>query len=193
MTKENIVLAALRLFMTRGYKSVSLINVANEIGITKGGIYHYFSSKDELLQVSLHFLLDRYEAKYNGILSDSCTMREVLHSLMVERVVESFSKDLLQVEGECTLDYAHFAIEVMRKFPAIQERIEQSYLTIGQALAKRIQKAKEAGELQASLDSDDLAVAIMSMVNGQNSLGRSFHSAAARQRMAAVVWSMISA
>ena len=43
--KNKIIVAALRLFLLRGYKYVSLIDVAQEVGITKGGIYHYFENK----------------------------------------------------------------------------------------------------------------------------------------------------
>ena len=100
MTKENIVIAALRLFLTRGYKSVSLVDVANEVNITKGGIYHYFSSKDELLQVALHYLFDRLEANYSALLDDRNTLREVLHALIVEKTPEQYAKDLLGVDGQ---------------------------------------------------------------------------------------------
>ncbi len=69
MTKENIIIASLRLFLMRGYTSVSLIDVAKEVGITKGGIYHYFSSKEELLNVAIYFFLDRFEEKYINLLN----------------------------------------------------------------------------------------------------------------------------
>ncbi|MDF2502149.1 MAG: transcriptional repressor BetI, partial [Anaerosporomusa subterranea] len=157
MTKENIIIAALRLFLMRGYKSVSLIDVANEVGITKGGIYHYFSSKDDLLHVSLHLLVDRFEATYRDIFSEQNTIKTVLHSLIVERSVENYFKDLLQVTESCTLDYAHFVIEVMSKFPDIKQRIEQNSLIVCESLSQKIQRAMEKGELKSGFDSFALA------------------------------------
>lgn len=192
MTKENIIIAALRLFLTRGYKSVSLIDVANEIGITKGGIYHYFSSKDNLLQVALHHLLDRFEAKYAELLSDKNSISEVLQALMVERVLEQYAKELLGVEGECSVDCAHFVVEIMGKFPDIQQRIEAGRVSICEVFAKKLEAAMECGEIRGGLDSYALASNIIAMANGQYSLGRQFHSQTMRQRMMDNIWMVLT-
>jgi AcrR family transcriptional regulator len=191
MTKENIIIAALRLFLMRGYKSVSLIDVANEVGITKGGIYHYFSSKDDLLHVSLHLLVDRFESTYRDIFSEQNTIKTVLHSLIVERSVENYFKDLLQVTESSTLDYAHSVIEVMSKFPDIKQRIEQNNLIVCESLSQKIQRAMEKGELKSGFDSFALAAVILSLVNGQNSLGSHFQSPVVRQRMMGTVSGML--
>ncbi|CQR73104.1 HTH-type transcriptional regulator TtgR [Sporomusa ovata DSM 2662] len=192
MTKENIIIAALRLFVTRGYKSVSLTDVAKEVSITKGGIYHYFSSKDALLQVGMHYLLDRLEAKYTELLSANNSMQDVLTALLVEKMLERYAKDLLGVEGDCRVDCAHFVIEIMSKFPDIQARMEQGRLTVCAAFAKKIEAAMEQGELKRGLDSYAVAAIIMATVNGQLSLGRFFQSLEMRNRMLENVWLLLT-
>jgi len=193
VTKTNIINAALRLFVTRGYNSVSLIDVAKEVGITKGGIYHYFSSKDDLLQIGMHYLLERLESKYAELLSNKYSTREVLAALLVEKTLEHYAKDLLGVEGDCRVDCAHFVIEIMGKFPDIQERMEQGRVTICEVFAGKIEAAIEAGELRRGLDSYSLAASIMAMVNGQLALGRSFQSPEMRTRMMESMWQLIAA
>lgn len=183
MTKEHIIMAALRLFLLRGYKSVSLIDVANEVGITKGGIYHYFPSKDDLLHISLHRLVDRLEEKYLDIFNAPTPIHTVLHSLLADRVVESYCKELLQMTESYSLDYAHFAIEVMRKFPDIQQRVEQTNGLLCEKLAQRLQEAMDKGEIKSGFDSFALAASILSLVNGQNSLGTQFQTPAIRQKI----------
>ena len=191
MTKENIVIAALRLFLTRGYKSVSLVDVANEVNITKGGIYHYFSSKDALLQVALHYLFDRLEAKYGELLSGSNTIRQVLQALIVEKTPEQYAKDLLGVDGQYSVDCAHFAVEIIGKFPDIQQRIERGRVLACETFAKKIEAAMEAGEIKNGFDSYALAANIIAMTNGQVSLGSHFQSQAMRQRMLDNVWMLL--
>ena len=192
MTKENIIIAALRLFVTRGYKSVSLIDVANEVGITKGGIYHYFSSKDALLEVGMHYLLDRLEAKNTELLSDKNSIREVLNALLVEKTLERYAKDLLGVEGDCRVDCAHFVIEIMSKFPDIQARMEQGRIVACAAFAKKIEVAMEQGEVKCGLDSYAVAAIIMATASGQLSLGCSFQSQEMRKRMLENVWLLLT-
>ncbi|MDF2874842.1 MAG: transcriptional repressor BetI [Sporomusa sp.] len=192
MAKESIIIAALGLFLRRGYKSVSLIDVANELGITKGGIYHYFSSKDELLRTALNFFFQRFEAKYTDLLSDKYSIQEVLHSLMVDDAFERYSKELFRLERESSVDHIHFMIEMMRVFPDIQEKIQQSQIWICEALAKRIQVAVDSGQIKSNIDSYALAANILAIVNGQKSLGSYYRFPELRQRMMDNMWSLIN-
>jgi len=60
--KEIILSAALKLFAINGYHSTTISSIAREAGISKGLIYNYFESKEQLLAelISTYFdLLDR--------------------------------------------------------------------------------------------------------------------------------------
>jgi AcrR family transcriptional regulator len=46
---ERLVEVALRLFASRGFESTSVQDVVSAAGVTKGAMYHYFGSKDDLL------------------------------------------------------------------------------------------------------------------------------------------------
>ncbi|WP_163337371.1 TetR/AcrR family transcriptional regulator [Desulfopila sp. IMCC35008] len=48
--KEEIVAAAGELFFTKGYDNTTMKDVMVRLNIAKGTIYHYFASKDELLE-----------------------------------------------------------------------------------------------------------------------------------------------
>lgn len=47
-TKENILMAALRLFAKDGYEAVSVSAIAGEIGITKGALYRHYKNKRDI-------------------------------------------------------------------------------------------------------------------------------------------------
>lgn len=49
-SREKIISAALDLFANNGFHSTSIAQVAAKAGISKGLIYNYFSSKEDLLQ-----------------------------------------------------------------------------------------------------------------------------------------------
>jgi TetR/AcrR family transcriptional regulator, cholesterol catabolism regulator len=46
---EEIYDKALELFVANGYEQTALSRIAKELGLTKAGLYHYFSSKEDLL------------------------------------------------------------------------------------------------------------------------------------------------
>ncbi len=192
MTKETIITAALRLFLLHGYKSVSLIDVANELGITKGGIYHYFSSKDELLQDAVHFFLDCTAARYKEIMNSKNSLQEILHFLLVENSVEEYSKKLIGVDSTGSIDHVHFAIEIVRLFPDIQQRVQQHQLFLCRTLAAKIQAEKEQGTIKASLDPEALAVTIVALLNGQKSLAACFQSVELRKKVLTNIWAILS-
>lgn len=50
MVRDEVVRAATRLFKERGIGGVSLQDIADEVDLTKGALYHYFSSRDDLLR-----------------------------------------------------------------------------------------------------------------------------------------------
>jgi len=46
---DEIAYAAVKLFNQKGYHSTSVQDIADEVGLQKGSLYHYISSKEELL------------------------------------------------------------------------------------------------------------------------------------------------
>lgn len=59
---ELVLAAATRLFAEQGFEATSVQQIVDTAGVTKGAMYHYFSSKDDLLAGSYSQLLDlQYE------------------------------------------------------------------------------------------------------------------------------------
>ena len=47
--EEEIRAAAFRIFREKGYHGTSMQDIADEVGLLKGSLYHYIRSKEELL------------------------------------------------------------------------------------------------------------------------------------------------
>ena len=60
---QEIVRAAAELFGERGYDAVSLEDVAEKLDVTKGSLYYYFASKDELGTAAIETLGDDWTAR----------------------------------------------------------------------------------------------------------------------------------
>jgi AcrR family transcriptional regulator len=59
-TDRKIVLAALELFVRKGYHGTSITDIMNKVGMTKGSLYAHFKSKGEILLR----ILERYRVRY---------------------------------------------------------------------------------------------------------------------------------
>jgi TetR/AcrR family transcriptional regulator, transcriptional repressor for nem operon len=51
--KEQIIAAAARRYRERGFDGISVADLMQEVGLTHGGFYRHFSSKDELIARSV--------------------------------------------------------------------------------------------------------------------------------------------
>ncbi len=52
LAKKRIIDAAHKLFYKNGYHNSTMSDVAKEVGVSKGSLYSYFKSKEELLQTT---------------------------------------------------------------------------------------------------------------------------------------------
>jgi AcrR family transcriptional regulator len=67
--KEEIVLAACRLFLDKGYENTTMRDVMAVLDIAKGTIYHYFASKDDLLEAVIAHIAGQQLERQRKVLS----------------------------------------------------------------------------------------------------------------------------
>lgn len=58
ITQQKILKAAFPLFAEKGYANTSISEIANNAGVSKGLIYHYFDNKEEMLQQIFQYWID---------------------------------------------------------------------------------------------------------------------------------------
>jgi len=68
--RDAILDAAEQLIRTRGYEQMSVQDVQDELGVSRGAIYHYFDSKSAILQAVLDRMVDAGTAVVEPIASD---------------------------------------------------------------------------------------------------------------------------
>ena len=66
-TKDRILHAAVTLFTRNGIKSVSMDDIASELGISKKTLYKWFDNKDELVSAVISNHLNRVQGECEGI------------------------------------------------------------------------------------------------------------------------------
>lgn len=69
--RTEIIDASCRLFLSKGYDNTTMKDVMEELKIAKGTIYHYFKSKDDLLDAVLEHVVDQEIDKLRRIFEES--------------------------------------------------------------------------------------------------------------------------
>ncbi|HEY3272385.1 MAG TPA: TetR/AcrR family transcriptional regulator, partial [Methanocella sp.] len=70
-TKERILNVAIDLFAVKGFDAVSLREIADAAGVRKASLYYYFTTKDEILEQILGYVLESWNQSKVGKWSDS--------------------------------------------------------------------------------------------------------------------------
>ncbi len=63
-TRELIVKVASRLFISKGFDKTSMRNICDDLGMSKGAVYHYFKSKEEIVD-AVFAMQDEFIHKQN--------------------------------------------------------------------------------------------------------------------------------
>jgi AcrR family transcriptional regulator len=69
--KRELLAVAEKLFLDKGYEQTSIDDILRESGISKGGFYHYFKSKDEILSESINNIIEESIEYLRPIVEDS--------------------------------------------------------------------------------------------------------------------------
>jgi AcrR family transcriptional regulator len=86
--KERLLRVATRLFARHGFEGTSVQDIVDAAGVTKGAMYHYYGSKDDLLFEVYHQLLTMQMSHLTDIVKGSGTPEERLRDAAID-VVES--------------------------------------------------------------------------------------------------------
>jgi TetR/AcrR family transcriptional regulator, cholesterol catabolism regulator len=86
---NQIYYVAAKIFCDKGYDATSMSDIADAVGITKAGIYHYVKSKQDLLFAIMNFGMDRLEIQVitpaRAVIDAEQRLRAILrnHALLI--------------------------------------------------------------------------------------------------------------
>ena len=92
--KEKILHKAADLFLSFGFKSVTMDDIANQLGISKKTIYSHFSNKRKLVHETTYYVFDRI----NSGICQVCSGQEN----PIQEMYEIKSLVMEQLKGEKT-------------------------------------------------------------------------------------------
>jgi AcrR family transcriptional regulator len=107
--QRRIVDAAVDLFSRKGFDGTSVQEVVEAARVTKGAMYHYFRSKDDLLYEIYHELITEQLAGLDRVRALDLPAPQALHAIIVDLVVSTadrlqaaavFSREAHKLAGE---------------------------------------------------------------------------------------------
>jgi AcrR family transcriptional regulator len=81
-SRQDILRTAARLFQQQGYDATSMNDVAAALKLSKGGLYHHFQSKDEILFNLMNHALDVTQERVIDAVQDIADPEERLRTVI---------------------------------------------------------------------------------------------------------------
>jgi AcrR family transcriptional regulator len=91
VVRDRVMRAAVRLFAEKGFEATTVREIVEEAGVTKGGLYHYFESKDDLLLEIYTAMLRMQAQRMRTIAESDLPLPERLHAIIADVVTTSIA------------------------------------------------------------------------------------------------------
>jgi len=154
--KNKIIQTSLLLFEEKGFHGVSINEIVTKAGTSKGGFYHHFSSKDELLYV-IHDIFITYAIE-NAKLADRIYNRP---SERLQAIIKGFVHVFDLYKPHLTVFYQEATYLQPEYEAVIREKREEFRMIIERV----VNAGKEQGEFREEIEVDISVMAILGMVN----------------------------
>lgn len=89
--RRRILDVALDLFAQKGYDGTGVQEIVTKAGVTKGALYHYFTSKDEILFEVYGSVFRREQENLESILAEGLEPEKALRKIIEDLVVVTAS------------------------------------------------------------------------------------------------------
>jgi TetR/AcrR family transcriptional regulator, cholesterol catabolism regulator len=158
-SRQEILRTAARLFQQRGYDATSMNDVAAALKLSKGGLYHHFQSKDEILYEIMNHAME-------------ITQERVLNPVRGIADPEERLRALIRLHIEVVLSPRDREITVMLHEnhplpPALRKRInarKKDYIHFLESLMTEVQN-KAQHQTRGKVSPRAAAFALLGMIN----------------------------
>ncbi|HTY72673.1 MAG TPA: TetR/AcrR family transcriptional regulator [Actinomycetes bacterium] len=154
--RDRVLEAGVQLFAAQGYDATSVAQIVAMAGVAKGGFYHHFTSKEQLLYAVYGDLIERQLLGMDRILAAGRGPAETLRALILDLV-------------ETTAERAPQALVFMRERHRLgDERTEQFRVArrrYHDAVVRLVHDAQADGRFSAVASPETVTLTIFGVIN----------------------------
>lgn len=156
--RSQIIEAAVKVFIRKGYRKVTMPDIAREAGLSIGGVYWYFKGKDEIVQMIMEDVFQKDLSALDLLIEEGSSSVQRLKSF-VAAFVETYNE--VQWINSIGIEFYGEAVHN----PKTQAFIQNYLSRYRRALAQLIEQGIQRGEFRP-VDAEDTANAILALEEG---------------------------
>lgn len=157
--REEIIEAAKKLIMQKGYRKTSVEDITHEVGIAKGSFYTYFKSKDFLIETLLSEKAEIHKEYMKKLIEGTKTLEEA-----VEKYIEYYL-----VMPTKDIEFVLVMVKMMRSIDSIGreviDRLESDKKSRKDEFINILKKYIERVDIENEKDFDRYGLLVFGMIN----------------------------
>lgn len=157
--REEIISAAKKLIIEKGYRKASVEDITNEVGIAKGSFYTYFKSKDFLMETLLTEKAEIHREFMDKLIESSKTLCEAL---------EQYFKYYL-IMPTLDIEFVLVMVKMMRSIDSVGkgiiEKLETDKRNRKNEFISIMKKYIDEIDIQDEKDFDRYGLLVFGMIN----------------------------
>lgn len=157
---EQVLAAALKLFVTRGYGATSIDDIARVASLTKGAVYFYFKGKSALLLELLAQSTELYEGIFGRMQGSDSTA-----AAQLEMFVE-WAAGVGARNNELLLLPILMSLEFYGQDEAVEKALNRLYDQYHDEMERVVILGQERGEFDGSLAPREEAAVLVAFTDG---------------------------
>jgi len=147
--RGQLLEAAVRVFAAKGFRASRVGDIAVEAGVAHGLLYHYFNSKDEVLETI-------FRETWSALVTD--TRRVEVSEVSLREQLRRFAKIYLG-SWLATPELVRVLVREVARSPEVGDRVDE-IRELFQVLQRMIEAARDRGEVRADVNAQVAAWAI---------------------------------
>ena len=155
-TRQQILDAAIKICSEKGYSKTTFVDIANEIGLTKGAVYWHFKTKPELLTAMISYGEEKQGKRFENMMPESV--------VDLRRGIAEFANTLVGDESAWKFEFfCGFQIEWSTELMAeVHEKLAELRVDPMKDFEEKLVRLQEKGVLSKEKEARTLALCFAS-------------------------------
>jgi AcrR family transcriptional regulator len=157
--KQEILAAATAVFAQKGFAGASMDDIVQASGISKGGLYWHFKSKDDLIAAILSQFFNQEMAALDALLQTEGTAPQKLQQLGQQIIA-----DVSQMSELLTISLEFYALAARSE--SVRLELQRYFQQYGNTLATLIQAGIDEGAFDPAVSAQQAALNLIAQFEG---------------------------
>jgi AcrR family transcriptional regulator len=169
-TRNRLVEAARVLFWEQGYTATGIADILESAEVRSGSLYYFFPTKEDLLLA----VLEQYKELLWPMVVQPVFNRVADPVERIFGILDGYRRHLVAADYQFGCPIGNLALELSNSHPAARKLIAENFTGWRKAIEQCL--ADAAGRLPKGLDKEQLALFVLTTMEGAVMLARTYRS-----------------